>query len=309
MKIGIDIGGSHIGIGIVNQNGEIVEKVETDIDIESKEKNNLEEFCKDYLVENVKRLIQKYPIQMVGVASPGTPKEGKITTLVNLKIEQLEIEKILTETCNKPVLLRNDAKCAAIAEKKYGSLKKYKDCVFICLGTGIGGAVFMNDKLLVPSRNPGFELGHMVIEKEGKLCNCGKRGCFETYCSMKRLKGELIDLLDLPKNTSGAELLEELKRCQQENSMQTKSKSSLIEKSIENYIDNLIIGLSNIIDIFEPEAICLGGSFVHFEDILYQKLIDKYYTKRYVFNKQKMPDLKLATLGNDAGIIGATRQE
>lgn len=300
MKIGIDLGGSHIGIGVIDENGNVIEKNETDlkqnIDLNFKENINIEEFIKTYIAQNVKNYIEKYNIEKIGIASPGTPKDGKITTLVNLGIQELNITEILKQVCDCNISIRNDAKCAAIAEKKYGSLKEYDDCVFICLGTGIGGAVFVDGKLLTPKRNPGFELGHMIIEKDGKLCNCGKKGCFETYCSMKRLKNKLIDLLELPKDTTAQDLLKVLKQHKnQEN----------VKIAIDTYLDDLIVGLSNIIDIFEPEAICLGGSFVYFEEILYEKLVEKYYAKRYIFNKQNMPDLKLAKLSNDAGMIGA----
>lgn len=294
MKIGIDLGGSHIGMGVINENGEVLEKREVDLSLEKTD--NLCEFIKSYITKNIKEFVPKYPIELIGIASPGTPKDGKITTLVNLGVEELDITSFIKVFCNIPILLRNDAKCAGLAEKKYGSLKKYSDAVFICLGTGIGGAVFNDNKLLSPKRNPGFELGHMIIDKGGNLCNCGKRGCFETYCSMKRLKNRLIDILELPKNTPPQELLEILK--------ENKGKEE-VKKEIDSYLDNLIVGLSNIIDIFEPEAICLGGSFVYFEEILYEGLVEKYYAKRYMFNKTDLPELKLAILGNDAGMIGA----
>ena len=136
----------------------------------------------------------------------------------------------------------------------------------------------------------------MIINKNGKLCNCGKRGCFETYCSIKRLKNRLIKELGLNKEIPAKDLLKILN---------TKKEDEKLQKIIKEYIDNLIVGLSNIIDIFEPQAISLGGSFVYFENILYKELLNEYNKKRYVFNKEKLPELKLATLGNDAGIIGA----
>lgn len=294
MKIGIDLGGSHIGIGVVNEEGNIVKKRETDLKV--KENQDIEEFIQNYLSENLTELTKNYSIKGIGIASPGTPKNGKITSLVNLGIQNLDITKMVQQICNVPIAIYNDAKCAGIAEKKYGSLKKYEDAVFICLGTGIGGAAFIENKLLKPKRNPGFELGHIIIEKNGQLCNCGKKGCFETYCSIKRLKIKLIELLKLSKKIESKELVQILKEHKQDEN---------VKVVIEQYLEDLIVGLSNIIDIFEPEAICLGGGFVYFEDILYEGLVQKYYEKRYVFNKQNMPDLKLASLGNDAGIIGA----
>lgn len=294
MKIGIDMGGSHVAIGIVNENGEIIEKFEKDI-------KTMEEQAKDemstYIIENISKIEQNYDIEKIGIGSPGTPKNGILTNLVNLKIKEFDITSILKEHFDIPVILKNDAKCAGLAEKTYGALKDYQDAVFLCLGTGIGANIFMAGKELQPIQNPGMEIGHMVIDKNGIECNCGKKGCFETYCSIKRLKNKLINEMNLSQEISSKELLGILKlKCQEEN----------IKKILDEYIDNLNIGLSNIIDIFAPQAICLGGGFVYFEEILYKPFLEKYYNERKSFYKDGIPDIKLAVLGNDAGIIGAT---
>ena len=327
MNIGIDIGGSHIGIGAVNENGKIVKKYETDLDNEETEltkeyeanlndketeltkeyeansnnkktdlNNNIADFIENYIIETIKEIQSNYTVDMIGVASPGTPKNGKITTLVNLGLNELDITNIIQKVYNGKIIVKNDAKCAGLAEKTYGSLNKYKDSVFLCLGTGIGGSVFIDGKQLEPTRFPGFEIGHMIIQKDGKLCNCGKKGCFETYCSIKRLKKELENELNLKEEITAKDLLEILK---------SQKQNVNIQKILKEYIENLIVGLSNIIDIFEPEAIALGGSFVYFEDVLYNDLLKIYNERKYVFNKESLPELKLAVLGNDAGIIGA----
>lgn len=293
MKIGIDLGGSHIGIGIINDQGKILDKNEIDL----KNIENVQSFIINYIQSEITNYISKYnDIESIGIASPGTPKDGKLTNIVNLGINELDITKILEDEFDIPVKVKNDAKCAASAEKKYGALKEYQDSIFLCLGTGIGGAVFMNGKELRPIRNSGMELGHIVIEKNGVQCNCGKKGCFETYCSIKRLKNKLMETMNISKETDGRELLNLLKQNNDED----------VKKILNEYIDDLIVGLSNIIDIFEPQAICLGGGFVYFEDILYKPLLEKYYKEKYVFNKEELPEIKLAVLGNDAGIIGAT---
>lgn len=224
-------------------------------------------------------------------------KDGKITNMVNLEIQELAIENMIKKIFQGCVQVKNDAKCAALAEKTYGSLKPYQDAIFLCLGTGIGGSIFIQEQEIRPSRNPGFEIGHMIIQKDGKECKCGKRGCFETYCSMKRLKNRLIQEMKLKSDIEAKELLEILKQRKQE---------VKIQGILEEYIQNLIIGLSNIIDLLEPQAICLGGSFVYFEEVLFHRLLEQYQERKYVFNKENLPELKLATLGNDAGIIGAT---
>ena len=294
MKIGIDMGGSHVAIGIVNENGKIIEKFEKDIkNVGDQAKAEIS----TYIIEIISKIKENHNIEKIGIGSPGTPRGGVLTNLINLKIKEFDISSILMEHFDIPVLLKNDAKCAGLAEKTYGALKEYQDAVFLCLGTGIGASVFMNGKELKPIQNPGMEIGHMVIDKNGIKCNCGKTGCFETLCSVKRLKDKLIDEMNLSKEVSSKELLEILKwRAKEEN----------IKKILEEYIDNLNIGLSNIIDIFASQAICLGGGFVYFEEILYKPFLEKYYNERKSFYKDRIPDIKLALLGNDAGIIGAT---
>ena len=295
MRIGIDIGGSHIAVATVDRSGKIIEKMEQDIE----KREGIAQYILDYVDKAIEKLIQTADIEEIGIALPGNPKEGTITNLVNLGIDKINLQGI-SKKYNIPLKCINDAKASARAEKEYGSLKDTKDGVFLCLGTGIGGAVFLNHQLLQANRNPGFEIGHMIIEKNGKLCNCGKRGCFETYCSMKRLKDSLQVILEDMVQNKKIENAVELKQLLQENLDNTK-----IQIILEEYINNLIIGLSNIIDIFEPEIICIGGSFVHFKDILYNRLVQEMEKRKYVFNKNSLPEIRLAQLGNDAGIIGA----
>lgn len=293
MKIGIDIGGSHIAIALVNEEGKIIEKNETDIeDIE-----NVEIFIEKYIMKNIHNMLPQNEIELIGIASPGTPKDGKIFSMYNLGIEELDIAKMIQKYYNIPVNIRNDGKCSALAEKKYGSLKDYEDCIFLCLGTGIGAGIFLDGKLLETKRAPGFEIGHMVINKNGIKCNCGKNGCFETYCSMKRFKDNAREILGLTLDVSAVELLDIIER---------NKENIRIKALIDEYIENLIIGFSNLIDIFEPEAISLGGSFVYFRNIFYDKLVNEFNKRKYYFNKDIKTEIKLAMLGNDAGIIGAT---
>lgn len=296
MKIGIDIGGSHIAIAAINDKGEIIKKIEQDIEI----KENIAQYILNYVDKCIEELSKIGDIQEIGIACPGNPTGTTLKNLVNLKIDKIDFKPIENKY-QVSIKSINDAKAAAMAEKEYGAIKEYQDAVFLCLGTGIGGAVFINNKLLKSNKNPGFELGHMVIDKDGRQCNCGKKGCFETYCSMKRWKEEIRSILmeiETDKEITNAIEIKEL--------LQKNIENQKVQNSINQYINNLIVGLSNIIDIFEPEAICLGGSFVHFKEILYDKLVKEMEERKYVFNKQSLPKIVLANLKNDAGIIGAT---
>lgn len=299
MKIGIDIGGSHVGIGLINENGTIIAKEEQDLNNNSKE-DNYNQRLVETIIELTTKILDKKKkdikeISLIGMAIPGTVSETSIIKADNLHIKNFDIVSEINKYFNIPIMLRNDAKCAAIAEKEYGSLKKYDDALFLTIGTGIGGAVFLGGKLLKPRKNEGFEIGHMVIRKDGIKCNCGRSGCFERYASMRVLKDNIQDVLKL--NNLTGEKIKNILLCK-ENKEQT-------DKVIEEYIDNLCVGIANLINIFEPETISIGGSFAYFKDILLDKLIKKLGENNMLFNKQSVPKIVMAKLKNDAGIIGS----
>ena len=285
MKIGIDLGGSHIAIGVIDKNGQIIEKFEKRL--LEKEKKNIKKSIEDYIVENTNNLIKKYKITEMGIAIPGTISNGVIVKSVNLGLENYNIVEELKEKINIPIKSQNDAKCAAIAESKYGCLKEYKRSIFLTLGTGIGGAVIIDGKLLDTGNVPGCEFGHMIIEKNGIQCNCGKKGCFERYASMKAFKNNLRKALGVDETTRGQELLDIIRKSEDNTKEQENEKNKEIKIVIDEFIDNLSIGISNLINIFEPEAIGIGGSFVYFEDVLLEKLKEKKKEKNYLFHERE----------------------
>ncbi|MBR3255096.1 MAG: ROK family protein [Clostridia bacterium] len=302
MKIGIDLGGSHVAIGVINSFGIILEKDERRILEE--DKNNICQIIEDYIYKKVKEFSSKYSITLIGIAIPGTVDNKNIIKSVNLGIENYGIvEKLSKRIEDIPIKIMNDAKCAALAEKEYGQLKQISRGIFISLGTGIGGAVIINNQLLDAGSLPGIEIGHMVIKKDGLKCNCGNRGCFERYASMKALKINLRRALNLSESTSGKELLQYLKLPIKPG---TDGNISKVSKVIDDFIDYLCIGIGNMVNIFEPEEIVIGGSFVYFEDIFLDNLKQRIINGPYLFNKRKDLVIKTATLGNDAGIIGAS---
>ncbi len=290
MKIGVDIGGSHIAIAVVDTKGKIIEKIEKRFT--SRERKNFKKSIEEYITEHANQLMQEYHITEMGIAMPGWSENGVILFGGNLDLKGYPIIERLQEKVNLPIKIRNDAKCAAIAENAYGCLKGYDRSIFLTLGTGIGGAAFIDNQLLTAGIRPGYEFGHMVIQRNGISCNCGRRGCFERYASMKVFKDNLRNALNLDETASGEELLEIIRRNNSEN-----RNYEAIENVISEYIENLSTGILNLINIFEPKIIGIGGSFVYFEDVLLERLKEKVGRE----------DIKIETaiLGNDAGMIGA----
>lgn len=303
MKIGIDIGGSHIGIGLIDEKGIIVDKEEKYIVNDSQnnsqkeiKKDNLKKELEDFLIKKINQYKEKNKIENIGMAIPGTVNKTTIIRAVNLGLENYNIAEKIEEKTNIKVHLRNDAKCSALAELKYGNLKGYENGLFLCIGTGIGGAIVYNGKVLESKYVPGYEFSHMIIQKNGIQCNCGKRGCFEAYSSIKRLKEHIANEFGL--NNLDNQFIKEF-IIKNQNDIRLKY-------FISQYIENLAIGISNLINIFEPEVIVFGGGFVDYSDILIEPLKKQILTTNLLFNKRNDIILKLAKLGNDAGIIGAS---
>lgn len=299
MKIGIDMGGSHIGIGLINsETGTIIEKQEQDIFIEQ-ENNELK--LVETIIDMITKILERKKvdikqISLIGIAVPGMVSETHIIKAKNLHINNFNIVSEINKYFNIPIILRNDAKCAAIAEKEYGSLKKYEDALFLSIGTGIGGAVYIGNKLIKPKKYEGIEIGHIVIKENGVLCNCGRKGCFEKYASIKALKEKVEKEYELENYMAKEikELLEKEKNTEKAN------------KILDEYVKNLSIGLGNLINIFEPQVISIGGSFVYYKELILDKLNSQLKNNENLFNGGDIPKIVMAKLKNNAGIIGAT---
>ena len=293
MKIGIDLGGSHIAVGIVSEEGKLLEKYEENILFTNEQKDKMKELIRDKILSLINSVLRRaqipiFVVEEIGIGIPGVVENNIIKNCKKYGIEEWDLAKELQEFYKIDVKLSNDAMCSAKAERKYGNLQGVNRAVFLCLGTGIGGTTILEDKIFES------EYGHMTIERNGKECYCGKKGCFETYCSMKTFKKKVIQLLNLNENTSSEELLEILK---------SQKDSEVLNQYIDEYLSDLVLGISNIVNIIKPEKICIGGSFAYFEEILLFKLKEKVKTYTYQY---RAPEIVLASLKNDAGIIGAT---
>ena len=293
MRIGIDIGGSHIGLGLVNKKNEIVDKI--DHVWITEEKKDVFETMKRATVVYIEEIcsrnnINVNEIENVGIGFPYRKiKKG----IIYLENEEINLPQIIKNKYNIPVFLKNDVKCSSLCEKKIGNIKEFNNALFLTLGTGIGGAYYYNDELMTPNTYQGMEIGHMIIEVNGKKCRCGKNGCFEEYASMRAFRNKIREIYNIEDVNSSITL----------DLYHKKEKEEEMNKAIEEYIMYLSTGLTNLISILEPDAICIGGSFVHYEEIFMDKLKNSFREK---LNGRELPEVLLAKYGNDAGIIGAS---
>lgn len=254
-KLGIDLGGSHISIGIVTNEGEILEQFEKNFTL--KEKENLINVAIDFIKDTVIELKKKYELKKFGIGIAGSISNGVVLRSVNLGIQNYDIKSILERETGLEVLVKNDAKCAALAEYKFGNGKGFRNILFLSMGTGIGGAFIYDGNLITGNDFEGLEIGHMVIKAGGTLCRCGNKGCFERYGSILTFKNKVIERLNLSYDIPGAEIREKIENHKDE-----------LKDIIDEYTSDLALGIANLVNIFEPDCIVLGGGFAKYENIL-----------------------------------------
>ncbi len=289
IKIGIDLGGSHVSVGVVDESFHIIEQCEKDFTIE--EKKDLMNVAIDFMVETLKTLKDKYSFSKIGIGMAGTIRDGVVISSSNIGIKNFNIKKLLEEKTGVEVNISNDAMCAAIGEYVYSNLKEYEKILFLTLGTGIGGNILLNGKIV---DDPEYqELGHTIIKENGIQCKCGKKGCFERYGSILVFKNKIIERLGLSYDISGPDLRKEIK-----------INLEKVKDIIDEYLNNLVLGLTMLINKFNPDIVVIGGGFTRYDYMLLEPLKEKLYKSEKLIYKDVK--IQIAKSGNDAGIIGAS---
>ena len=308
-RIGVDLGGTNIAVGLVNENYEIVKKATTP----TLAKRSAEE-----IVEDIARLCKKVvaeaeidlsSVASIGVASPGLVNSGTgvVEYANNLPFKNLEIAKMLRELLSfDNVKLANDANAAALGEATAGAAKGAASSVMITLGTGVGGGVVIDGKLLTGFNFAAGELGHIVIEVDGRPCTCGRRGCWETYSSATALTAMTSEKIEECRAQGRYTKMSEAERVSGRTACDAMRAGDEAAKEVyDKYIYYLAIGLANIINIFQPEVISLGGGISGEGQSLIDALLPIVRKEQYGGFLDKQTDLRIAKLGNDAGIVGA----
>jgi len=307
--IGIDLGGTKIAAGIVDEEGRIVYKDSVPTGRTRKS---------DEIVNDICMLVQKLlndsqiaakDIDSVGIGSPGSldRDKGIIIANFNLNFRNVRIRDEIQKVIAVPVYVENDANCAAIAESIAGAAKGAEYAVIITIGTGIGGGVIINNKIYIGANGAGAELGHIVIDLDGEACTCGRKGCWEAYSSATALirqtkravsgnpQSKILELVGGDLDKINAKTAFDAARLGDET-------GTLV---VDRYIDMLADGLANIVNIFQPDLIVLGGGVSKEGENLLSPLREKMKGRTFFVGDLKKTGLAAARLGNDAGIIGA----
>ena len=303
--VGIDVGGTSIKMGLFNTNDELIDKISFN--------TRTVEYLVDDMYDNIKILFDNNGLSLtslkgIGIGFPGHV-DGSTGTVVysnNLVAHNFEIVKLLQEKVNTYIRISNDANVAALGEYHFGKGRDYKNIVFVTLGTGIGGGIIIDGHMLEGKNGAGAEIGHMVISTNGQLCSCGRRGCFETYASATALiRSARVAMINNPNSllwkTAGKP--EKLDGISFFDALAMNDKVANIV--FEQYIEDLADGLTNLANIFRPDAIILGGGISYRGDSLMEPLQNRLAKMIYGGQWNARVELMVSTLKNDAGIYGA----
>ena len=310
--LGIDIGGTGLKAGLVDENGTIIARQTIPVDAKHSEfesylANELAVITKQLLFDNDLSL-EDIPYVGIGVPGPCDDKNGIFLFAPNLPIKNMELRRMFQEHLDIPVHVGNDANCAALGEYYAGAGKQYSSMVLITLGTGVGTGIILDGKMWTGCNGAGAEGGHIVVRPDGIECGCGRKGCLEVYASASGLIRMAREQMQTEKESLLWTLAEgdEMKVTGRTVFAAAEQKDLAAGKVLEEYVDVLSDGCLNIINLLQPEAIVLGGGISGAADkLLLNPLREKTYGRDLARYSSPKTQIVKAELGNDAGIIGA----
>ncbi len=306
--IGIDLGGTNIKAGVVTEDFKIIGKASVKTNCPRPAKDICDDMAKVSVMACEDAGIDVNSAECIGIGTPGIADNvnGTIPYSNNLDFHDVPVRDYIREHINKPVYIANDANAAAYGEFVAGAAKGSRNAVCITLGTGVGAGIIVDGKILTGSNLAGAELGHTVIEVDGPQCTCGRKGCFEVFSSAT---GLIRMTKEAAEADSSSVLNEYFKKDGKYsarhafNAMREGDKAGT--EVVNKYCKYLAAGITNTINIFQPDVLCIGGGVCNEGDPLLLPVKELVEKEVYTRMLSKNTKIALAELGNDAGIIGA----
>ena len=306
-RIGIDLGGTNIKIGIIDEFG----KIKSSTSIKTFAEDGMEKtFIRIW--NKVKEILESSNLSVemvvgIGMGVPGAVIENKeVGFYANLPWETgINVAEVMEKISGKRVKLDNDANVWALAESKYGAGKNYRTCVAVTIGTGIGAGICIEQKILSGATGAGGELGHIKVERDGKKCGCGQLGCFEAYASASGLVNEAKARLEQLQKSGKQHFFMKMDNLEAKEIFDSaKSKDKFSLELVDYEAEYLAQGLGNILNIINPDVLILGGGVALAGDVLLNPLKEKIkkFALPVVLKKMK---IEVAQIGNESGIVGA----
>ncbi len=305
--IGVDLGGTNIAVGLVNMDSKKIlrsKSVKTNAPRSCRSiSEDIAQLCRELCADEG---IEFSAVKWIGIATPGIVKESVVVGATNLGWENEPFGKIVSELTGKQTFVANDANAAAYAEALWGVGAGSMSLIAVTLGTGVGGGIVIDGKIWEGINGFAAEIGHMIIDADGRLCGCGKRGCLEAYCSASAVIKEARRMMSLRPESKMWELCGgDPARMNGKIPFEAAAACDYAAREVVNdFINYLAIGVSNIVNTFQPDVICIGGGLSGEGDALMIPLRER--LKHNVFGtKDSRTRIEIAKYQNDAGIIGA----
>lgn len=307
-SIGVDLGGTNIVVGIVDDDYNILATAKCKTNSPRPAEEILEDIVKLSREAMEKAGLSIEQVAFIGIGSPGTcnADTGVVEYANNLGFVNVPICQIMHEKLGLPVYIENDANAAALGEAKAGAAKGANSCVCVTLGTGVGGGIIIDGKIYEGFNFSGAEIGHTVIEQNGEPCTCGRKGCWEAYASATALVRQTKKAMQenpTSKMWKIAGCLNRVNGLTAFDAMRAGDEAGTAV--VEQYIAYVACGVTNMVNIFQPEILCIGGGVCKEGETLLAPLRKYVEAERYSRYSEKQTQICVATLGNNAGIIGA----
>ena len=309
MIIGIDLGGMSAK-GAVLADGKLLGKTRVKTSADRSAEETASELSRLAMEVAENAGIDFSKVQAIGIGSPGVidSRNGVVVNWTNFGWRDVPLAQLIRDKTGKQVFVTNDANAAALGEAKYGAGKNYEDSVLITLGTGVGGGVVLNGKLFEGYKSAGTEIGHMVTHVNGKLCTCGRRGCFECYASARALIALTKERMQAELTSKMWEIAKTLDNVDGRTAFDALRLDDEIARGvIRDYVAELGEGILNLAAVLRPQAFILGGGISAEKETLLKPLREYVYPRLYVSETYAPLELICAELGNDAGLYGAAQ--
>lgn len=312
-RIGVDLGGTNIAVGVVDENLRIIGRGKKRTDAPRSAELIFADIaaCIQIAVQDAGITMEQ--VASVGVGTPGSVNkaDGLIEYANNLDFNKVPAKEMLEDLVGKPVYLENDANCAALGEAVVGAGKGEKNFVAITLGTGVGSGIIVDGKIVSGVNFAGGEMGHHVIEMDGVLCSCGRRGCWESYASARALVQQTKDAMRHAQDSKMWDLVcGDITAVSGRTAFDAMRAGDAAAKAVvDRYVRYVATGIINIVNVFQPAMICVGGGVGNEGENLLTPLRKHVDRERYSIYAKTQTRLIVAELGNDAGIFGAALLE
>lgn len=304
--IGIDLGGTNVAAGLTDETGRLLGRF-------SRPTPRGAEAVADAIAQAAREACRAAGVaaaaaQSVGVASPGSidPAAGVVEHAFNLGLDHVPLARLVGERLALPALLENDANAAALGEFAAGAGKAFQSLVAITLGTGVGSGAVLGGKLFTGFNYAGMEAGHMVTHRDGRACTCGRRGCWETYASATGLIRSTREAMEAHPESALWRLAPSPSAVDGRTAFDAAQAGDPAARAVvEEYTADLACGILNLINLLQPEVLCVGGGVARQGETLLAPVRALADREEFTRDAARRTRICAAQLGNDAGIIGA----